>query len=83
MEDGMRRLTWNDLLVGLTLVHLGQQLGSDTKAARAVFDICSLASFCSGFLDTCVSSPMFRRSFGPLDLAVYSRTLPHHYERKP
>lgn len=25
---------------------------------------------------------MFRRSFRPLDLAVYSRTLPHHYERK-
>ena len=42
----MRRLTWNDLLIGLTLVHLGQQLGSDTKVARAVFDICSvLASF--------------------------------------
>ena len=35
----MRRMTLNDLIVGLTLVHLGQQLGSDTKVARAVFDL--------------------------------------------
>ena len=35
----MGRITWNDLLVGLTLVHLGQQLGTDTKLARAVFDL--------------------------------------------
>ena len=41
----MRRLTWNDVLVGLTLVHLGQQLGSDTKVARAVFDLCNALSF--------------------------------------
>lgn len=37
----MRRITWNDLLVGLTLVHLGQQMGSDSKVARAVFDLCT------------------------------------------
>ena len=42
----MRRMTWNDLLVALTLVRIGQQLGSDSKAAQAVFDICCIiASF--------------------------------------
>ena len=37
----MRRVTWNDLLVGLTLVHLGQQLGSDGRLSRACFEIVS------------------------------------------
>lgn len=35
----MRRMTWNDLLMCLTLVHFGQQLGTDSKVARAVFDL--------------------------------------------
>lgn len=38
----MRRITWDSLLVGLSLVHLGQQLGTDTKASRAVFEIVAL-----------------------------------------
>lgn len=38
----MKRITWDNLLVSLTLVHLGQQLGSDTKLARAVFEVCSV-----------------------------------------
>lgn len=44
----MTRLTWNDVLLGLTLVHLGQQLGSDTKVARAVFDLCTALGFLLG-----------------------------------
>lgn len=35
----MRRMTWNDLLMCLTLVRFGQQLGTDSKVARAVFDL--------------------------------------------
>ena len=42
----MGRITWNDLLVGLTLVRIGQELGSETPLARAVFEITSvIASF--------------------------------------
>lgn len=41
----MRNVSWNDVLVWLTLVHLGQQLGSDTKVARAVFDLCNALAF--------------------------------------
>lgn len=42
----MGRITWNNLLVGLTLVRIGQELGSDTALARAVYEITStLASF--------------------------------------
>jgi hypothetical protein len=32
----MRRMTWDNCLVCLTLVHLGQRLGSETDLARAV-----------------------------------------------
>jgi hypothetical protein len=46
MENAMKRVTWNDAMVGLTLVHLGQQLGTETTLARAVFDIATIvASF--------------------------------------
>lgn len=38
----MRRITWDSLLVGLSLVHLGQQLGTETKASRAVFEIVTM-----------------------------------------
>lgn len=42
----MKRLTWNDAVVALTLVHLGQQLGTESALARAVFDIATIvASF--------------------------------------
>lgn len=37
----MKRLTTNDVLVGLTLVHFGQQLGSDSRLASSVFEIIS------------------------------------------
>jgi hypothetical protein len=38
----VNRLTWNDAVVALTLVHLGQQLGTQTPVARAVFDVVTL-----------------------------------------
>lgn len=38
----MRRITWDSLLVALSLVSIGQQLGTDTKASRAVFEIVSM-----------------------------------------
>jgi len=42
----VKRLTWNDAVVALTLVHLGQQLGTQTPVARAVFDLVTvLTSF--------------------------------------
>ena len=37
----MKRMTLNDVLVGLTLVHFGQQLGSESRLAASVFDIIS------------------------------------------
>jgi small basic protein len=46
MENVMSRVSWNDLVVALTLVHLGQQLGTQSALARAVFDIATIvASF--------------------------------------
>jgi small basic protein len=46
MENAVKRVTWNDAVVALTLVHLGQQLGTESTLARAVFDIATLvASF--------------------------------------
>jgi hypothetical protein len=42
----VKRVTWNDAMVCLTLVHLGQQLGTESTLARAVFDIATIiASF--------------------------------------
>lgn len=42
----MSRVSWNDAVVALTLVHLGQQLGTESAIARAVFDIATIvASF--------------------------------------
>lgn len=35
----MRRITWNDVLVGLSLVRFGQELGTDCRLTRAVFDV--------------------------------------------
>lgn len=32
-----RPLTWGDALVGLTLVRLGQELGTDSPLAQAVY----------------------------------------------
>jgi small basic protein len=42
MENGMKRVTWNDIVVALSLVHLGQQLGTESTLARAVFDIATI-----------------------------------------
>lgn len=39
----MRKLTWNNLLTSLTLVRLGQELGTDGPLSRSVADICSVA----------------------------------------
>jgi small basic protein len=38
----VKRLKWNDAVIALTLVHLGQQLGTQTPLARAVFDLVTL-----------------------------------------
>lgn len=35
----MRRITWNNLLTSLTLVRLGQELGTDGPLPRAVADL--------------------------------------------
>lgn len=35
----MRRLNWSTALTALTLVRIGQELGSDTRLARAVHDL--------------------------------------------
>jgi len=35
----MKRMTINDVLIGLTLVHLGQQLGSESRLAASVSEI--------------------------------------------
>jgi hypothetical protein len=43
MEDAMRRITWNNLLTGLTLVRLGQELGTDGPMPRAVADLVSIS----------------------------------------
>jgi hypothetical protein len=37
-------MTWNDVVVALTLVHLGQQLGTQSPVARAVFDLVTIAA---------------------------------------
>ena len=38
----MSRVSWNDAVVALTLVHLGQQLGTESALAQAVFDIATI-----------------------------------------
>jgi small basic protein len=42
MEIAMKRVTWNDIVVALSLVHLGQQLGTESTLARAVFDVTTI-----------------------------------------
>ncbi len=39
----MRRMTWDNLLTGLTLVRLGQELGTDGPTSRALADLVSLS----------------------------------------
>ena len=38
----MRRLNWSEALQSLVLVKIGQELGSDTRLARAVHDVIEL-----------------------------------------
>ncbi len=42
MENVMRHVRWNDLLIAAALVRLGQELGSDSVLARAVADLVTL-----------------------------------------
>jgi len=38
----VRRLNWSEALQSLVLVKIGQELGSDTRLARAVHDVIEL-----------------------------------------
>lgn len=38
----MKRLDWNAVIVALSLVRLGQQLGTDSKLSRVIFDLAEL-----------------------------------------
>ena len=35
----MRRINWNAWITALSLVHIGQQLGTDSKLSRAIFEL--------------------------------------------
>lgn len=39
----MRRARWNDWLMAASLIRLGQELGHDSRLARAVADLITLA----------------------------------------
>lgn len=39
MEGDMRNMSWNGLIQTLVLVRLGQELGTDSRLARAVHDL--------------------------------------------
>lgn len=39
MEGDMRNLNWNGIIQTLVLVRLGQELGTDSRIARAVHDL--------------------------------------------
>ena len=39
----MGRITWNNLLTSLTLVRLGQELGTDGPLPRAIADLASIS----------------------------------------
>ena len=42
--------TWDGLLQALVLVRIGQDLGTDSRAARAIHDVIELlAAFATGF----------------------------------
>jgi hypothetical protein len=44
------KVTWNNAMYALVLIRLGQDLGTDSRAARAVHDLIDLlATFASGF----------------------------------
>jgi len=39
MEGDMRNLNWNGMIQTLVLVRLGQELGTDSRLARALHDV--------------------------------------------
>jgi hypothetical protein len=39
MEGDMKSLNWNGMIQTLVLVRLGQELGTDSRIARAVHDL--------------------------------------------
>lgn len=45
----MRKKNWDGLLTALVLVRLGQELGTDSTLARAVYALAEFASKLSGF----------------------------------
>jgi hypothetical protein len=42
-EQAMRRIDWNRLMTVLVLVRIGQELGTDSQAARAIHHLLWLA----------------------------------------
>jgi hypothetical protein len=38
----MRRINWDRLMTALVLVRIGQELGTDSRAARAIHDLLSV-----------------------------------------
>ena len=43
------RIDWGSALQALVLVRLGQELGTDSPLARAVFSVCEIASKMASF----------------------------------
>jgi hypothetical protein len=39
MEGNMKNVSWNGMIQTLVLVRLGQELGTDSRLARAVHDL--------------------------------------------
>jgi hypothetical protein len=42
MEDAVKRMNMDGIIRALALVHVGQQLGTDSRAARAAHDLIEL-----------------------------------------
>ena len=46
------RLNWNEAIYALTLVRIGQDLGTDSKAARAVHDLIEMLATVASFFSS-------------------------------
>jgi hypothetical protein len=44
-EGGMNMLKWNSLIQALVLVRLGQELGTDSRLAKALHDLVEALAF--------------------------------------
>jgi len=44
-EGGMNMLKWNSLIQALILVRLGQELGTDSRLAKALHDLVEALAF--------------------------------------